>query len=106
MDMICFVVPPIGTSFLINVALISIGGSPPILFVSFNGLTFLGGVSTSRYTADTTNLNISTSRPGLRVIISDYQSADESVVFGCAGLFSNGSVSDVLIDAQPQALAG
>ena len=105
--MICFVVPPTGTSFVVNSALISIAGSsPPILFAAFNALTFLGGVSTSRYTADTTGLSISTSRPGLRVIISDYQSADESVVFGCGGLFSNSSGSDILIDGQPQALAG
>ena len=104
--MICFVVPPTNTSFLLDAALISIGGSPPILFATFNALTFLGGVSTTRYTADTTGLSISNSRPGLRVIISDYQSVDESVVFGCGGLFSNGSVSSVLIDARPQALAG
>ena len=104
--MTCFVVPPIGTSFQLNQALISIGGSDPILFATFNGLTMLGGVPTSRYTADTTTLSISTSRPGLRVIISDYQATDESVVFGCAGLFTNGSASDILIDGQPQALAG
>ena len=104
--MICFVVPPAGTSFILDTASISLNGSTPILVGTFNAVTSVGGVDTSRYTANTTGLNISTSRPGVRITISDYQATDESVVFGCAGVFSNGSSSDVLISDSPQSLAG
>ena len=100
--MICFVVPPAGTSFSSDSALISLNGSTPETPSTFNNLTSLGGVDTSRYTADTAGLTINTSR----LTISDYQATDGSVVFGCAGLFSNGSVSDVLISDSPQSLAG
>ena len=104
--MICFVVPPVNTSFVVDTALISFNGSQPALLDTFNSTHMLGGVNTSRYTADTTGLSISTSRPGVRITISDYQATDESVVFGCAGVFPNGSYSDVLISGSPQALAG
>ena len=104
--MICFVVPPAGTSFVIDTPLISLDGSTPILVGSFNAATMIGSIDTSRYTADTSGLSISTSRPGVRITISDYQATDESVVFGCGGFFSNGSVSDILISGSPQALAG
>ena len=103
--MICFVVPPDGTSFVAATAMISLDGSTTFSVVQFNALTSLGGVDTSRYTADTTGLSISTSRPGVRITISDYQATDESVVFGCAGSYPNGSYSDVLISGSPQALA-
>ena len=106
LQMICFVVPPAGTSFVVEYALISLDGSTPFTVDEFNALTSLGGVNTSRYTADTTGLSISTSRPGVRITISDYQATDESVVFGCAGLLTNGSSSNVLISNSPQSLAG
>ena len=105
-EMICFVVPPAGTSFSSDSALISLNGSTPETPSTFNNLTSLGGVDTSRYTADTAGLTINTSRPGVRLTISEYQATDGSVVFGCAGLFSNGSASDVLISDSPQSLAG
>ena len=105
-EMICFVVPPAGTSFIFDTPLISLNGSTPFLVGSFNAATSVGGVNTSRYTADTTGLNISTSRPGIRITISDYQATDESVVFGCAGLFPDLSSSDILISGSPQSLAG
>ena len=89
--MICFVVPPAGTSFVVDTASISLNGSSPFSVHLFNGFTMLGGVDTSRYTADTTGLDVSTSRPGVRITISDYQTTDESVVFGCAGLLTDGS---------------
>ena len=104
--MICYVVPPAGTSFIIDTALISLNGCTPELLSSFNNDTSIGGVDTSRYTADSAGLSINTSRPAVRVTISDYQATDGSVVFGCAGLFSNGSASDVLISSFPQSLAG
>ena len=104
--MVCYVVPPAGTSFVNDTALISLNGSTPELLISFNNDTSIGGVDTSRYTADTTGLSINTSRPAVRITISDYQATDGSVVFGCAGLFSNGSASDVLISDSPQSLAG
>ena len=91
LQMICFVVPPAGTSFVVDTALISLDGSILLTVGTFNSVTSLGGVDTSRYTADTTGLNISTSRPGVRITISDYQATDESVVFGCAGLLTDGS---------------
>ena len=89
--MICFVVPPAGTSFVVESALISLDGSTPFSVDQFNALTSVGGVDTSRYTADTSGLDICTSRPGVRVTISDYQATDESVVFGCAGLLTDGN---------------
>ena len=104
--MICYVVPPAGTSFIADTVLISLDGSTPLSFIDFNTVTSVGGVDTSRYTADTTELNISTSRPGVRITISDYQATDESVVFGCAGLLSNFSFSNVIISDSPQSLAG
>ena len=104
--MICYVVPPVGTSFLIDTAPISLNGSTPVTLTTFNALSSVDGIDTSRYTADTTGLSINTSRPGVRVTISDYQASDGSVVFGCAGLFSNASASDVLISDSPQPLAG
>ena len=104
--MICYVVPPAGSSFVLDNALISLNASTPFTVGAFNALSSVGGVDTSRYTADTTGLTISTSRPAVRVTISDYQASDGSVVFGCAGLFPNGSASDVLISDSPQSLAG
>ena len=91
LQMICFVVPPAGTSFILDTASISLNGSTFFTVAEFNGLTSVGGVDTSRYTADTTGLDISTSRPGVRITISDYQATDGSVVFGCAGLLTDGS---------------
>ena len=104
LQMICFVVPPADTSFVVEYALISIDGSTPFTIDIFNAVTSLGGVNTSRYTADTTGLNISTSRPGVRITISDYQATDESVVFGCAGVLTDGGSIQNLYS--PQALAG
>ena len=106
LQMICFVVPPAGTSFVAATAMISLDGSTTFSVVQFNALPSLGGLDTSRYTADTTGLSISTSRPGVRITISDYQATDGSVVFGCAGLLTDGNSSDVLISNSPQALAG
>ena len=105
-EMICYVVHPAGTSFIIDSALISLDGSIPVTVGAFNGLTSIDGIDTSRYTADSAGLSISTSRPGVRITISDYQATDGSVVFGCGGLFSNASASDVLISDFPQSLAG
>ena len=104
--MICFVVPPAGTSFIAATASISLNGSALFTVGTFNAITSVGGVDTSRYTADTTGLSINTSRPGVRITISDYQATDGSVVFGCGGLFPNVSSSDILISGFPQSLAG
>ena len=106
LQMICFVVPPAGTSFIADSASISLNGSTPFTVSTFNALTSIGGVDTSRYTADTTGLSISTSRPGVRITISDYQATDGSVVFGCAGLLSGAVASEILISDSPQSLAG
>ena len=91
LQMICFVVPPAGTSFVVESASISLNGSPRFSVNTFNGLTSVGGVDTSRYTADATGLSISTTRTGVRITISDYQATDESVVFGCSAVLTNGS---------------
>ena len=91
LQMICFVVPPAGTSFIVADALISLDGSQTTTVAIFNAATSVGGVDTSRYKADTTGLDISTSRPGVRITISDYQATDGSVVFGCAGVLTDGS---------------
>ena len=63
LQMICFVVPPTGTSFILDTASISLNGSSPFTVVEFNALTTLEGVDTSRYTASNTGLDISTSKP-------------------------------------------
>ena len=75
--MICYVVPPVGTSFVNDTALISLNGSPSVLSSVFNSLTSVGGVDTSRYTADTTGLSINASRSGVRV------TTPSSVLKGC-----------------------
>ena len=104
--MICYVVPPAGLSFIIDTASISLNGSTPVTVGTFNTLTSVDGVDTSRYTADSAGLSISISIPGVRITISDYQATDGSVVFGCAGLLSGAVASDVLISDSPQSLAG
>ena len=104
--MICFIVHPADTSFIIGSASVSLNESTPFRLDAFNAVTSVGGVDTTRYTGDVIGLRNTTCRPGVRITISDYQATDESVVFGCGGLFLNGSVSNVLISGSPQALAG
>ena len=106
LQIICFIVPPEGSSFAIGSASVSLNESTPFRLDEFNDVTSVGGVNTSRYTADVIGLSNTTCRPGVRITISDYQATDESVVFGCGGLFPNASVSDVLISDSPQSLAG
>ena len=104
-EMICFVVPPTAQQFDSSAALISFNGSnhANLNDININDVT---GVDTSRYTADITGLTISSSRPGIRLTISPYQSSDGATNFSCHGVYAEGVPSYSLISGYPQALAG
>ena len=104
-QMICFVVPPTATQFDDDAAAISFNGSNPASLNQIN-INDVTGVDTSRYTADVTGLTISSSRPGIRLTISPYQSSDGDTNFSCHGLYVGGVPSESLISGYPQALAG
>ena len=103
--MICFVVPPTAQQFDSSVAVISFNGSTPadLNDININDVT---GVDTSRYTADLSGLTINSSRPGIRLTISPYQTSDEATNFSCHGVYAGGVPSESLISGFPQALAG
>ena len=103
-EMLCFVVPN-GQMFIANTALLSFNGSSAATPTNIN-LNGLSGVDLSRYSADTTNLNISNERAGVRLTISDYQASDGATLFACHGLFSGLTPSAALVSGYPQPLAG
>ena len=106
-QMVCYVVPPTAQQFIDSVALISFNGSGAATVTNINN-NALAGVDTSRYTADVSGLTISTSTPGIRLTITDYQASDGATDFSCHGLYSggNGGPSPALITEMPQRLAG
>ena len=103
--MICYVVPPTAQQFDSSAAEISFNGSIPANpnDININDVT---GVDTSRYTADVSGLTVSSSRPGIRLTISPYQSSDGDTNFGCHGVYTGGVPSYSLISGFPQVLAG
>ena len=103
--MICFVVPPTAQQFDSAAAAISFNGSNPADPNDINN-NLVTGVDTSRYTADVTGLTISSSRPGIRLTISPYQSSDGATNFSCHGVYAGGFPSYSLISGYPQELAG
>ena len=103
--MICFVVPPTAKQFDSAAALISFNGSNPANLNQINN-NDVTGVDTSRYTADVSGLTISSSRPGIRLTISPYQTSDGATIFSCHGLYVGGVPSYSLISGYPQELAG
>ena len=106
-QLVCYVVPPTAEQFLDPTALMSFDDSAvaSLNTINTNGL---GGVDTSRYTADTTGLGITTDRPGIRLTITDYQASasDGATNFKCYGAYSGGVPSPVIISGYPQSLAG
>ena len=104
-QMICFVVPTTVEQFDSSAATISFNGSDAASLYDINN-NDVTGVDTSRYTADLAGLTISSSRPGIRLTISPYQSSDGATNFGCHGLYTGGVPSESLISGYPQALAG
>ena len=104
-EMICFVVPPPAEQFDFSVAEISFNGSDAANLNEINN-NLVTGVDTSRYTADVSGLTISSSRPGIRLTISPYQTSDGATNFGCHGVYQSSVPSESLISGYPQALAG
>ena len=104
-QMICFVVPPTAQLFDSSAAAISFNGSEVATLNQIN-INDVTGVDTSRYTADLSGLTVSSSRPGIRLTISPYQSSDGATDFGCHGVYAGGVPSDSLISGFPQELAG
>ena len=103
-NMTCFVVPPTSQPFIDSAALISFNGSAAGTIPIIND-NVLSGVDTSRYTADITGLTVNKERPGIRLIITDYQASDGATNFSCHGLYSGGITSPVIISGIPQRLA-
>ena len=104
--MICYVVTPTAEQFIDDTALISFNDSTPASLNTINN-NVLVGIDTSRYTADLSGLTVSTSRPGIRLIITDYQASDGATNFSCHGLYSGsaGGPSPAIISGYPQRLA-
>ena len=103
--MICYVIPPTAEQFDSSSAAIAFNSSIP---AGANGIDIndVTGVDTSRYTTDVSGLTMSSSRPGVRLIISPYQASDGATNFICHGLYFGGVSSNSLISAYPQDLAG
>ena len=102
--MICYVIPPTAQPFIGDTALISFNDSVAASLNTINTNT-LGGIDTSRYTADITGLTVTTNRPGIRLTITDYQASDGATNFSCHGLYF-GVTSSAIISEYPQRLAG
>ena len=95
--MICYVVPPPSTTFVLDTALVSFNGSEPATFAQLNTNIVLGGIDLTRYSANTDGLGVTTSRPGIRLIMTSYIPSDSNTIYGCHGLFPNTSISEALV---------
>ena len=104
-QIICFVVPPTAQQFDSSAALVSFNGSTPANLNDIN-INDVTGVDTSRYSADVTGLTVSSSRPGIRLTISPYQTSDGATNFSCHGRYVGGIASYSLISGYPQESAG
>ena len=104
--MLCYVVPPPSTTFALDTAYVSFNGSvPPASIAQINTNIVLGGIDLSRYSANTDGLGVSTSRPGIRLIITSYIPSDSNTIYGCHGLFANATVSDAIVSGMPMGQA-
>ena len=103
--MTCYVQAPTSENFGLNFASISFNGTIPAFHYAINGNT-LSGVDTSRYTADTTGLTVSQSRPGARLVISNYLPSDSDTTFQCSGQYPNGTIYTPINPMSPMPEAG
>ena len=105
--MVCYIVPPPPETFALTVASVSFNGSTPAASRdNINNNDIIGGVDLSRYTANIDGLGVTTSRPGIRLIITSYIPSDSNTLYGCHGLFPNGSISDAQVSGMPMGPAG
>ena len=103
--MTCFVQAPTSDNFGPNFALISINGTTPAIHSAINSNT-ISEVNTTRYTADTTGLTVSQSRPGARLVISNYLPSDSDTTFQCSGQYPNGTIYTPINPMSPMPEAG
>ena len=103
--MTCFVEPPTAEQFIDSTALLSFNGSAAIAPSAVTTSDMIGSIRVSRYTATSDGLTISNNRPGVTLTISNYQTSDGYIVFGCHGIYSGLVASPVIISSQPQRFA-
>ena len=105
-EMICYVVPPPPTTFVLDTAYVSFNGSdPPASFANINTNIVLGGIYLNRYSASIDGLGVTSSRPGIRLIIASYIPSDSNTIYGCHGFFANTSISEALVSGMPMGQA-
>ena len=106
-EMVCYVVPPPSTTpFVLDTAYVSFNGSdPPASFANINTNIVLGGIDLSRYSASIDGLGVTSSRPGIRLIIASYIPSDSNTIYGCHGFFFNTSISDAIVSGMPMGQA-
>ena len=105
-EMICYIVPPPSTTFALTAAFVSFDGSSPAAnLAQINTNSIVGGIDLTRYSANTDELGVTTSRPGIRLIISSYIPSDSNTIYGCHGLFPNTSISEALVSDTPMGQA-
>ena len=102
--MICYVEAPTSELFGSTNARISVNGSIPVSASALN--TGIQGLDVSRYSADVMGLTVSTSRAGLRLVISDYLPSDSITTFQCVGQYPNDSFYYSLTPMSPMDPAG
>ena len=106
-QMVCYVVPPPPDTFAIPSAYVSFNGSdPPASVSNINDNDMIGGVDLSRYSASIDGLGVTSSRPGVRLIITSYIPSDSNTLCGCHGFFPNTTVSDAQVSGMPMGPAG
>ena len=105
-EMVCYIIPPPSTTFVLDTALVSFNGSyPAASLANINNNALIGGIDFTRYSANTDGLGVTTSLPGIRLIIASYIPYDSNTVNGCHGLYSNASVSEALVSGMPMGQA-
>ena len=102
--MTCYVEAPTSELFGSTNARISVNGSTPVAANALN--VGIPGLDVSRYSADVMGLTVSTSRAGLRLVISDYLPSDSITTFQCAGLYPNDTFYYSLTPMSPMDPAG
>ena len=103
--MTCYVEAPTSQVFAIANARISVNESTPVSANIINNVG-ISGLDISRYSSDVMGLTVSTSRAGLRLVISGYLPSDSITTFQCAGIYSNGTLYYSLTPMSPMDPAG